>query len=368
MKVIVLYGGVSAEHDISILSAYNIIQSIDRDRYQVQPVYITRDNRWLKGALVQGPLGDPQQLRLQEAVVESWGHPDGEPSTGQVLQPGDLLGPDRVVFPVLHGPNGEDGKIQGFLETLDLPYVGAGVMASALGMDKMASKILFSQAGIPQVPYVAFTRLDWERDREALVQKCEGSLLYPFFVKPANMGSSVGISKVTHRDQLEAAVEAALLYDRRIVVEQGIEAEECEVSVLGNVDVSASVVGRLVKEQAFYDYEEKYINNTVSMEIPAQLPESVAQTLRDLAIQAYRIIDACGLSRVDFFVTQYGDIYLNEINTMPGFTEFSMYTRLWEETGLSQRDLVEELIQLAIKRHDTKLGLRPYAVQGEEDR
>lgn len=356
MKIILLYGGQSAEHEISIISAHNILQAIMYDVYQVLPVYITKEGQWIKGQeLTQPSLGD-QQLILEAAESAVWNE-NNLPSQGVVIKPGDIQDKDAIVFPVLHGPNGEDGTIQGFLEVLDMPYVGAGVTASATGMDKTISKALFTQAGIPQVPYVAFNEVEWRQHQEELIQKAEGTLLYPLFIKPANMGSSVGISKVSDKEELIKAVDLALQYDRRIVVEQGIQAEECEVAVLGNDDVHVSVVGRLVKEQEFYDYTEKYINNSVEMEIPAELPDNVAEEVQDYARKAYAAIVGNGLARVDFFVTNNGDIYINEINTMPGFTQFSMYPSLWQATGLDFRNLVEELIQLALGRYESKKKL-----------
>ncbi|MBG9983977.1 D-alanine--D-alanine ligase [Aerococcaceae bacterium DSM 111022] len=345
MKVTVLYGGQSAEHDISILSAFNIISSLIRSEYQVDPIYITREGTWLMGQEINNFIEDSELLKLN---IE-----DENVSPVDISR---LVEEKNIVFPALHGPNGEDGTIQGFLEVLNLPYVGCGVAASANGMDKIVSKQLFSQADLPQLPYVAFTEHDWKHEQEELIQKCEGSLLYPLFVKPANMGSSVGISRVENEEELINAVNEALRYDRRIVVEQGITADECEVAVLGNSDVNLSVVGRLVKTSDFYDYDEKYINNQVEMEIPANLAPEVATRIQEYAHRAYKAIDGAGLARVDFFVTSNNDIYINEINTMPGFTEFSMYPALWQETGINERDLIEELIQLGLRRYETKQG------------
>ncbi|MGX7107202.1 D-alanine--D-alanine ligase [Hutsoniella sourekii] len=360
MKIVLLYGGQSAEHEISIISAFNVARGISYDLHQVQPIYITKDGQWLQGPLLTQPLTDSHQLVLSQEEVEA-DPTEAAPLKGQFMSPANLVaeGTDNlVVFPVLHGPNGEDGTIQGFLEVLDLPYVGAGVTASATGMDKIISKQLFDQAGLPQVPYFAFTSRDWSDDQEKLIQQIEGSLLYPLFVKPANMGSSVGISRVDSSEELVAAVDLALRYDRRIVVEQGISAQECEVAVLGNEDIHVSYVGKLVKSSDFYDYEEKYVNNDVQMEIPAELDPAVADKIQEYAIKAYRAIDGCGLSRADFFVTNNNDIYINEINTMPGFTPYSMYPVLWERTGISQKDLIEELIQLALRRHERKQALK----------
>ena len=357
MKIILLYGGQSAEHDISVISTHNICNSIMFNYYEVQPIYITKDGKWLQAPLLTEPLAHSNQLILVPGTTAKWAVTSNDPSYGVEISPGAIKATDTIVFPILHGPNGEDGTIQGFLEVLDMPYVGAGVTASACGMDKIMSKQLFSQAGIPQVPYVAFDAREWSANADEWVGRCEGNLLYPLFVKPANMGSSVGISKVVNSDELREAVAKALAYDRRIVVEQGISAQECEVAVLGNDDAHASVVGRLVKGVDFYDYDEKYVNNSVEMEIPAQLPEAVSERIKEYALKAYRALDGKGLSRVDFFVTANHDIYINEINTMPGFTPYSMYPCLWEETGLNTRDLIEELLQLALKSYQDKKRL-----------
>ncbi|HFI0463995.1 TPA: D-alanine--D-alanine ligase family protein [Streptococcus suis] len=357
MKIILLYGGQSAEHDVSIISAHNIAQQIMYQYYQVQPIFIRKDGAWIKGApLTQAP-SRSEFLILTEDQDMTWAQEEGQVSTGQRIHPGSIYEKDAIVFPVLHGPNGEDGTIQGFLEVMGMPYVGAGVTASAAGMDKIVSKYIFAQVGIPQVPFEAFDSRAWSQEQEALIQKCEGSLLYPMFVKPANMGSSVGISRVTNAAELQEAVTLALKYDFRVVVEQGINAEEVEVAILGNDDAHASVVGRLVKEQGFYDYENKYLNNSVSMQIPADLSEQVAQKVQDYALRAYRAINGRGLSRVDFFVTATNDIFINEINTMPGFTPYSMYPVLWRATGLETRDLVEELIQLGLRQFEAKQSL-----------
>ena len=354
MKIVVIYGGKSAEHDISILTAGSIIKEIYFEYYDVQPVYITKEGTWLKGEALKAPVAFDQALRLTEGSVAHFATTEGETSTGVRIQPCDIAGSDTVVFPILHGPNGEDGTIQGLFEILDLPYVGCGVLASANGMDKIASKHLFQQAGIPQVPFVPFVKADFEKSPEAIFTRVEGTLRYPVFVKPANMGSSVGISKATNREELTAAIEEALKYDRRIVVEQGIDAREVEVAVLGNDEVNTSVVGEVVKQAGFYDYNEKYINNTTTLQIPAAIPEEVSAKIREYAETAFRAIDGSGLTRCDFFLTETNEVFINEVNTMPGFTQFSMYPKLWEAMGISYKDLVEELIQLALKRYNDR--------------
>ena len=354
MKVVVIYGGKSAEHDISILTAGSIIKEIYFEYYDVEPVYITKEGTWLKGEALKAPVAFDQALRLTEGPVARFATVEGEVSTGVRIQPSDIAGLDTVVFPILHGPNGEDGTIQGLFEILDLPYVGCGVLASANGMDKIASKHLFQQAGIPQVPFVPFVKADFKKSPEAIYNRIEGTLRYPVFVKPANMGSSVGISKATNREELTTAIEEALKYDRRIVVEQGIDAREVEVAVLGNDEVNTSVVGEVVKQAGFYDYNEKYINNTTTLQIPAAIPEEVSAKIREYAETAFRAIDGSGLTRCDFFLTETQEVFINEVNTMPGFTQFSMYPKLWEAMGISYKDLVEELIRLALKRYNDR--------------
>ena len=337
MKIVVIYGGKSAEHDISILTAGSIIKEIYFEYYDVQPVYITKEGTWLKGEALKAPVAFDQALRLTEGSEAHFATTEGETSTGVRIQPCDI-----------------DGTIQGLFEILDLPYVGCGVLASANGMDKIASKHLFQQAGIPQVPFVPFVKADFEKSPEAIFTRVEGTLRYPVFVKPANMGSSVGISKATNREELTAAIEEALKYDRRIVVEQGIDAREVEVAVLGNDEVNTSVVGEVVKQAGFYDYNEKYINNTTTLQIPAAIPEEVSAKIREYAVTAFRAIDGSGLTRCDFFLTETNEVFINEVNTMPGFTQFSMYPKLWEAMGISYKDLVEELIQLALKRYNDR--------------
>lgn len=338
MNIILLYGGKSAEHDISILSAYSILKEIYYNYYQVTPVYITREGKWLKGSDITDAdqVTDAQQLKLED--------------NGNELHFSDLPKEDTIVFPVLHGPNGEDGTVQGLLEVLDIPYVGAGVLASAAGMDKIISKVLFKEAGLPIVPYVDVKKSDWKVDLKEVVQEAEQVLPYPMFVKPANMGSSVGISQATTQKELIEAVNKAFEFDRRVLIEKGIQARELEVAVLGNEDINTSVPGELVKEQQFYDYESKYLSNEVVPQIPADVSEDISKRLREYAAKAFMAIDGNGLTRVDFFVTENEEIFINEVNTFPGFTNYSMYPRLWEKTGLAYGDLIEEMIQLGLRR------------------
>jgi len=341
MKIFLVYGGKSAEHDVSILSAFSILQAIYYNYYSVQLVYITKEGNWLKGNIYHEAPLNKEELRLTMA-------------NGQPILPSDLKEGNAVIFPVLHGPNGEDGTIQGLFEVLNMPYVGAGVLASACAMDKIVGKQLFQQVGIPQLPYVAVTKNGYKDHQEEILSECEGSLIYPMFVKPANMGSSVGISKAESREELTRAIDEAFRYDRRVVVEQGIEARELEVAVLGNDEIRTTLAGEIVKDVAFYNYESKYLDNKVQLQIPADISEELHEKLQYYAKKAYQTLDGSGLSRCDFFLTANNEVFLNEVNTMPGFTPFSMYPLLWENMGVSYGDLLEELIQLAKLRFEKK--------------
>lgn len=349
MEIIVLYGGKSAEHDISVLTATSIIQHIQYDVHTVTPVYIDINGHWFAGPhLSEKPAADIN-LRFNQA------------ENGHAVVPTDILNEDKdqVIFPALHGPNGEDGTIQGLFETLNVAYVGAGVLASAAGMDKIVSKHLFNQVGLPQVPFTTLNAYEWEKDADAAVAKVTESLTYPVFVKPANMGSSVGISQATDAAELKAALALAFRFDRRVLVEASVEnPREVELAVLGNEEVFVSVPGELGKEQGFYDYDEKYINNTTEMIIPAKIDDETVAKLQAYAKEAYLVLDGSGLSRADFFLTKDGDIYINEVNTLPGFTQFSMYPSLWEASGKGFDELIEELIQLALNRYNKKQSIQ----------
>lgn len=342
MKIVLLYGGRSAEHDVSILSAYSVLNAIYYDYYQVQLVFITKDGKWVKGPLLTEKPKNESVLNL------TW---DTKDATGEIISPSTIKEDDAVVFPLLHGPNGEDGTIQGFLETIDMPYIGAGVLTSACGMDKIMTKYILQAAGIPQVPYVPVLKNLWKENPKQIFEQCEGTLLYPMFVKPANMGSSVGISKAENREELQNALQEAYKYDTRAIVEQGIEAREIEVAILGNADVRTTLAGEIVKDVAFYDYNSKYIDNQIVMQIPAEVTEDVQEKAQEFAKKAYIMLGGSGLSRCDFFLTNKNELFLNELNTMPGFTQYSMYPSLWEKMGLKYGDLIEELIQLALKRY-----------------
>jgi D-alanine-D-alanine ligase len=345
-----LFGGRSGEHEVSIVSAAAIWTAFqaesNRDRYEVHPFYIRKDGIWMDEVTSRSVLDSRQALTIDETAT-------GEAGRSRWTFPENAAAMD-VWFPILHGPNGEDGTIQGLLTLMQVPYVGSGVLGSAVGMDKIAMKMAFATAGLPQVPYVTVDRAQvWSNPCvfPALCEDIETKLGYPCFVKPANLGSSVGIAKVRTRAELEAALDSAASYDRRIVVEAGVTAREVECAVLGNESPSASVIGEITFESDFYDYETKYTDGLAQLIIPADLPEAIATQLRELAIEAFRAVDASGLSRVDFFfVEATGEVFINEINTLPGFTALSMYPQLWANTGVAFPDLVDRLVQLAIER------------------
>lgn len=342
MNIFLVYGGKSAEHDISIISAYNILKEIYYNYYTVTPIYITREGRWIKGEEIK----EASQIESEDAMRI------GE--NGSLLEFSELQQENSIIFPVLHGPNGEDGTVQGLFEVLDVPYIGAGVLASSTGMDKIVSKSLFETAGIPQLPYEAVNITDWRVEPEPVIEVIESKLDYPIFVKPANLGSSVGISETNNNEELRQAIDLAFEYDHRVLVEQGVNAREIEVSVLGNEDVHTSVPGELIKERQFYDYAAKYESKEVELSIPADLSEEVTRALRKYATSAFLAIDGSGLTRADFFVTYEEEIYINEVNTFPGFTTISMYPKLWEATGLNYGDLIEELIQLGLRKYESR--------------
>lgn len=341
MKVFIIYGGKSAEHDISIISAYHIMQEIYYDYYEVLPIYVTKSGEWTKRQLIKSKEDIPSLSELKKVEGSSFDFQE-------------LKEEDSIAFPILHGPNGEDGTVQGLFEIMNIPYVGSGVLASAAGMDKVISKILFQEAGIPIVPYELIKPSDWETYPDDVLDRITKNLPYPLYVKPANLGSSVGISEVNDMEELKAGIELAFSYDHRVLVEEGIQGTEMEVAVLGNEDVHTSVVGALIKETQFYDYNSKYVDKDVKLEIPAKLPKDVSKKMREFAAKAFMAIDGSGLSRADFFVTKDYEVYINEINTFPGFTPISMYPKLWEETGLVYGDLIEELIQLSVQRHESR--------------
>lgn len=352
VRVGLIYGGRSGEHEVSVLSANSVMTAIDKDKYEVIPIGITKEGRWLPG---QGPealvASGELQVRLLGSGTESPLVPL-ENTQGHILA--GLREKVDVIFPVLHGPFGEDGTIQGLLELADIPYVGAGVLGSSVGMDKAVMKAVFQQQGLPVGKYRVYIRKELENfDRVAA--EIEADLQYPCFVKPANLGSSVGISKAHNREELRQALDLAAEYDRKIVVEAMLQGREIECGILGNDEPMASVLGEIVPCAEFYDYEAKYILGDSELIIPAKLPEDIVAKVQDLAVKAFKAVDCAGLARVDFFVdVDHQQIYLNEINTIPGFTRISMYPKLWEATGISYEALIDRLLQLAFERYDDK--------------
>jgi D-alanine-D-alanine ligase len=360
LRVGVLFGGKSGEHDISLRSARSILDAIDRKKFEVVELGINKQGRWLGGGAAQGLLKSGEVATDETGLAIAAG---AEPEIGAGLR-GGL----DVVFPVLHGTFGEDGTIQGLFELADIAYVGSGVLGSAAGMDKDAMKRMFFAAGLPLTPHVTLLRSEWKADAKKCVRAVEKALRYPVFVKPANLGSSVGISKVKVRGELGAAIDLAASFDRKIVIEQGVggpgvKPRELEVAVLGNDAPEASVVGEIVPAKEFYDYEAKYelsgADESVSI-IPAKLSKAEEKKIRGMAIAAFRACDCSGLARVDFLMSaatkgRPAELVLNEVNTMPGFTSISMYPKLWAASGVSYPKLIERLIELALERHKEKL-------------
>ena len=393
LRIGIVFGGRSGEHEVSLLSAASILKAIDRKKYDVVPIGITKEGQWVRDDHAQHLLtGSPASVAvLHEALPDEAGPElaavaavirSGEvlsipPPKAHLFATIDLaaiaatglteqtkaLGVD-LIFPVLHGTFGEDGTIQGLLELTDVAYVGSGVLGSAAAMDKDVMKRLFAAAGLPQTPHVALLRSEWKADPKRCTKLIEKSLAYPIFVKPANLGSSVGISKVHDRSELAAAMDLAASFDRKLVIEQGVggpgaKPRELEVSVLGNDSPEASVVGEIVPGAEFYDYNAKYHSDASVPIIPAKLSKSEVQRIRAMAIDAFRACDCAGLARVDFLMEpkrkgQPSQIYLNEINTMPGFTSISMYPKLWAASGLPYKKLIDRLIALALERQQEK--------------
>lgn len=349
MRIAVLFGGRSGEHEVSLASARSVLAALDPTRYEVYQVGITHDGAWFTGPDVLEALGREETAGLTPCTIL----PDPSRPGLYALRDGhlELLTPLEVVFPVLHGTYGEDGTLQGLLELADLAYVGAGVTGSAVGMDKGVFKEVMRAIGVPVVESALLLRSHIEKDMPAALQKAEAVGPYPLFVKPANLGSSVGITKCRSRADLGEGLLEAAAYDRRVLVERGVDAREIEVSVLGNDDPQASVPGEILPSREFYSYESKYLDGTSGLLIPAPLPDETAEQIRALAVKAYAAIDCSGMARVDFFLEkETGRIYLNEVNTIPGFTSISMYPKLWEASGLPYPRLVDRLIELALER------------------
>lgn len=359
LNVGVIFGGRSGEHEVSIVSAESVIKALNPEKYEIIPIGITKDGQWFAGPkameyLKEGVKKLPFKSLLSPDPEERGLINIGEGSRS-LIENEDIKKLD-VIFPVVHGTFGEDGCLQGLLELANLPYVGCGVLGSALGLDKIIQKDLFVSAALPVVEYIWFLSHDWDKNQEEIIKLVEAKLNYPMFSKPANAGSSVGISKCHNLLELIAGINQAKAYDRKVIVEQGLEnIREIEVAVLGNDAPRASVGGEIVASNEFYDYDAKYVDGKSEAIIPADLPEAVAKQIREYAILAFKTLDLSGLARVDFLVKKDGNrIYINEVNTIPGFTAISMYPKLWAASGLAYPALLDELIELALERQEQK--------------
>jgi len=356
IRVGLIFGGRSVEHDVSLVSARAVLNHLDPARYEVIPIGVTRQGRWLTTA-------DARAL-LDDGLARSAGKPaalTADPSVGGLVPIDDGGAPVKldVIFPLIHGTGGEDGTLQGLLDLAGLPYVGSGVLGSCLGMDKAAMKMIFAARGLPCATHLTVTRRRIESDPDGLRRQVADGIGYPCFVKPANGGSSVGVSKVKGPEALAGALAQAAAYDRRVIVEEAIEGQEVECAVLGNDDPEASGVGEIVPCHEFYDYDAKYIDEGSELIIPARITPEQSRQVRALAVEAFTALDCAGMARVDFFVRRSdGAVLINELNTIPGFTPISMYPRLWEASGLDFTSLVDRLIELAVERHAESVALR----------
>jgi len=346
-KLFVIYGGKSVEYEVSLKTAYTVIQSLDFSRYDIYPIHIARDGRWSCEGVLSSQMSQLQELQLP--VDE---HKSVAGSIGEIISRFFTLEGQKVALPMLHGSGGEDGTMQGLLEQLDIPYIGNGVLSSALALDKAVCKSILADAGIPQIKHLTFKYKEWLEDAHGVQQEIEQDIGYPCYVKPASLGSSVGISRCEDRQALKLAIDEAFRYDRKIVVERDAAGREIQVAVRGNDHPVASLPGEFIHGQDFFDYESKYFDPSLKMSIPAELTGEMTARIRQTAIEAYEALCCSGLARVDFFVSGQGELYLNEVNTMPGFTNYSMYPVMWERTdGTPYAGLIEKLIDLAMERH-----------------
>lgn len=357
LKVAVIFGGRSGEHQISLLSAASVISSMDKKKYDILPIGITPDGEWIVARDSMALLKSGKKVRSNATALLSL----DPKKMGIFTLKGNVKKKLKidVAFPVLHGTYGEDGTIQGLLEMVDIPYVGAGVMASAIGMDKGIMKSLFKEKGLPTPDFTVVKKTDWKKNEREIIKGVEKEIGYPCFVKPVNLGSSVGISKAKNRKQLKEALRLGFVYDRKVIVERGVNCREIECSVLGNEEPVASCVAEIIPKNEFYDYEAKYTDGLAEIIIPAPVPKRISERARSLSIEAYRTVDCAGMARVDFFLEKETNrLYINEVNTIPGFTHLSCYPKLFEASGIPYKKLIDKLIELAIKRHREKRGLR----------
>lgn len=363
IRIGLVFGGRSSEHEVSLASAQSVMRALDKEHYDVVLIGVTREGRWLTGG---NPLKQLISQTNSPLLHENNNGANSRVETNSkgmttlsaaVISTENVLNSNvDVVFPLIHGPHGEDGTIQGLFELADVPYVGAGVAASAVGMDKVLMKSVFRSAGLPIADYLVVMRHEWDKSPEETIRRIEEAFGYPCFVKPVNLGSSVGVSKAHDWDELTQALATAALYDRKLLVERAITGREVECSVLGNDDPVASVVGEIAPAHEFYDYDAKYSDESgTRLIIPAEISPDQTRTVQDLAVSAFKAIDCCGMARVDFFIdAKEGNVVLNEINTIPGFTNVSMYPKLWEKSGLPYPRLIDRLVELALERHDDK--------------
>src|SRR6266568_5399807 len=363
IRVGLVFGGRSGEHEVSLASAASVQANLDPEKFEVVPIGITKAGSWLLGTeprqlLAAAQQGNADELTANEQTMAVTLTGDATVRRLIPVQGNRELGNEAaldVIFPVMHGTYGEDGSLQGLLDMANVPYVGCGVLGSALGMDKEKMKMVFQSVGLPIVDYVVYRRNEWERSPETIMDAIEQRFGYPCFVKPVNLGSSVGVSKAHSREELEHAINVAAEYDRKIIIERAIDCREVECAVLGNDEPIASVVGEVISSNEFYDYRAKYIDNKSQTIIPANIPQATAEEVRRQSVQAFLALDLSGLARVDFFIEkESGQVYINEVNTLPGFTTISMYPKLWEASGLPYAQLLDRLIELAIERHQDK--------------
>jgi len=358
IRIGLIFGGRSGEHEVSLASAESVMANLDRDIYEVVPIGITKEGSWLLGTEPRTLVAAEQSTSYEAGQEETTAVTlTGDPRLRRLIsvENGEELGNRGaldVIFPVLHGTYGEDGALQGLLEMANVPYVGCGVLGSALGMDKEKMKLVFQAVGLPVGDYLVYRRNQWERSPESILEAVEQRLGYPCFIKPVNLGSSVGVNKAHNRTELEHAINVAAEYDHKIIIERGINCREVECGVLGNDEPIASVVGEVLSSNEFYDYRAKYLDGKSQVVIPADIPRATAEEVRRQAVQAFLALDLSGLARVDFFIEkETGNVYINEVNTLPGFTSISMYPKLWEASGLPYAQLMDRLIELAMERH-----------------
>jgi D-alanine-D-alanine ligase len=358
IRIGLIFGGRSGEHEVSLASATSVMANLDKDKYEVVPIAITKEGSWLLGTEPRLLSAAEQDTSVDSALEQTTAVTlTGDPRLRRLIpvQSSDEIGNRGaldVIFPVLHGTYGEDGALQGLLEMANVPYVGCGVLGSALGMDKEKMKMIFRAVGLPTVEYLVCRRHEWERSPEVITNAVEESFGYPCFVKPVNLGSSVGVGKAHDRHELEHAINVAAEYDHKIIIERGLDCREAECAVLGNEQPIVSVVGEVISSNEFYDYRAKYIDGKSKTVIPADIAQEITAEVRQQAVQAFLALDLNGLARVDFFIEKgTNKVYINEVNTLPGFTEISMYPKLWEASGLPYPELLDRLIELAIERH-----------------